>query len=169
MERLFFALWPDAPAAAALATLAKELAARSGGTSVPPAKIHLTLAFLGDVAGDRMEAAMRAPEGARWRGFDMVLDTVGSFRGARVAWAGCRERAAELVELQSGLAGRLAEGGFALDDRPYTPHVTLARKIARPIRPGGTTPIAWHATELALVRSETGKGTYATLASWPLG
>ena len=166
--RLFFALWPDAPARMALATLANELALHSGGKAVPPAKIHLTLAFLGDVDDGRLEQATQAPGTGRRPPFDVRLDTVGSFRGARVAWAGCRKPASGLSELQSALAHALAERGFALDERPYTPHVTLVRKIARPIAQGSSPPIAWRATELALVRSEPGRGSYATLAAWPL-
>ena len=168
MARLFFALWPDAPAVESLAGLALELATLSGGKPVPAAKIHLTLAFLGDVEEARVADAMVAPEGASWRGFAMSLDSVGSFRGARVAWAGCRKTPAALADLQSGLARALAGMGFALDERPYTPHVTLARKITRPISPGAIEAIGWRATELALVRSELGKGSYATLKAWPL-
>lgn len=166
--RLFFALWPDAGAAKALSGLAQELAALSGGKPVPPAKIHLTIAFLGDVPDDRIAQAMQAAAGRRWPGFAMELDTIGSFKGARVAWAGCRKPAPRLIELQSGLARDLAMLGFAPDDRPYSPHVTLARKISRPLAPAATKPIGWPATQLALVRSELGRGDYTTLAAWPL-
>ena len=168
MARLFFALWPDGPAVEALAALARDLATASGGKPVPPAKIHLTLAFLGDVDEQRVGEAIRAPEGERAPAFEMSLDSVGSFRGARVAWAGCRKVPAALADLQSGLAGALASLGFALDERPYTPHVTLARKIVRPIPPGPAGAIRWRATQLALVRSELGKGSYTTLKAWPL-
>ena len=47
--RLFFALWPPAETAAALARWAKGLE----GRAIPAEKIHLTLAFLGGVAPDR--------------------------------------------------------------------------------------------------------------------
>ena len=167
--RLFFALWPDAAARDAFAVLAQELALRSGGKPVPPAKIHLTVAFLGDLGEDRLEAARRAAEGGGWKAFDVTLDQVGSFRGARVGWAGCREPAPGLIELQSGLSGRLVEAGFALDDRPYAAHVTLARKIVRPIPTSPSEPVTWRASELALVRSELGRGSYSTLAEWRLG
>ena len=166
--RLFFALWPDAAAAAELAALGTKMAILAGGKPVPQAKIHLTLAFLGDVDDGALEIARRAPDGMEHAAFDMVVDQVGSFRGARVAWAGCREPARELVMLQADLADRVRSLGFALDERPYTPHVTLARKITRPVgrRPDG--PIRWRAGAVALVRSELGKGSYATLEEWVL-
>ena len=166
--RLFFALWPDAQAAAALAAMARELALRCGGKPVPQDKIHLTLVFLGDLDEDRLEDAMRAPSGLELAGFGVTLDQVGSFAGARVGWAGCRQPAPGLAGLQSGLARRLAERGFAPDERPYTPHVTLARKIARPIPRSPVPEIGWRARELALVRSDLGKGSYTTLAGWDL-
>ena len=152
-----------------LADLARELAERSGGKAVPQAKIHLTLAFLGDVDEERLEDAMLAPAGLEAAGFDMVLDQVGSFSGARVGWAGCRQPARGLADLQSALVRRLAKRGFVPDDRPYAPHVTLARKIARPIARAAMPEIRWRARELALVRSELGKGSYSTLADWKLG
>jgi 2'-5' RNA ligase len=167
--RLFFALWPDAPARDALAVLARELAQRSGGKAVPPAKIHLTVAFLGDLGEDRLDAAIGAAEGGSWKPFEVTLDQVGSFRGARVGWAGCQEPSPGLVDLQSGLAARLVEAGFVLDDRPYAAHVTLARKIAQPVERSPSPPITWRARELSLVRSELGKGSYSTLKEWRLG
>jgi 2'-5' RNA ligase len=166
--RLFFALWPDGLAAGGLAALARELAALSGGKPVPVPKIHLTLAFLGDLEEARIADAMRAAEAGSWPAFEMSLDSVGSFRGARVAWAGCEKTPAALASLQSGLARLLADSGFAPDSRPYTPHVTLARKITRPVQPAAVDAIRWRATRIALVRSELGKGSYATLGTWPL-
>jgi hypothetical protein len=47
-QRLFFALWPDASMAEALATLAQQVAAESGGRPTAPGHVHVTLAFLGD-------------------------------------------------------------------------------------------------------------------------
>jgi 2'-5' RNA ligase len=166
--RLFFALWPDEPAAAALATIGAELAARSEGKAVPVEKVHLTLAFLGETDADGLESARAAAAGLGARALDVVLDTVGSFRGARVAWVGCHEPGAALAQLQSRLAARLGERGFTLDDRPYTPHLTVARKIRRSIPPAQIEAIRWRAREVSLVRSETGTGRYTTLERWAL-
>ena len=167
--RLFFALWPDEPAAEKLAALAAELAGLADGKPVARQKIHLTLAFLGDVDESALAAAMQAPAGLEAAPFEVVLDQVGSFRGARVAWAGCAEPSPALAGLQARLARRLHALGFALDDRPFTAHVTLARKVRRALGRRPAEPIAWRATEFALVRSELGKGSYTTLAGWKLG
>ena len=167
--RLFFALWPDAAAASRLAEAAQALALLSGGKPVPPAKIHLTLAFLGDVDEARLGAALDCGEGLDHAGFEVVLDQWGAFRGARVAWAGCRKTSPALVRLQADLADRLRRADFVLEDRAFTPHVTLARKVTRPIGRQDAEAVSWTAREVALVRSELGKGSYSTLSSWRLG
>ena len=166
--RLFFALWPDPPATAALAAAAAELAALAGGKAVPVAKIHLTLAFLGDVGDDRLEAVRSAASRLRCQAFDVALDQAGSFRGARVAWIGSLKPARGLVELHAALAGELAACGFPAEERPYTPHATVARKITRQVERRAIPPIEWRARELSLVRSELGKGSYVAVATWDL-
>jgi 2'-5' RNA ligase len=167
--RLFFALWPDAAAAWKLAAAATELALASGGKPVPQAKIHLTVAFLGDVEEGRLGAALDCAAGLDHASFEVVLDQWGAFRGARVAWAGCRKPSKALADLQADLAERVRRAGFELEDRAFTPHVTLARKITRPIGRRDAEPVRWEATEVALVQSQLGKGAYSTLARWSLG
>ena len=171
MARLFFALWPPEDAALALAELSKNLAARAEGRPVPPEKIHLTLAFLGEVAPVRAEAARRAAAAAaaRWRAFELVLDQVGSFRSAKVAWAGCAHAPPALATLQGGLAEALRERDFVLEVRPFAPHLTLVRKAAKAIPRAALAPIVWKAREFTLVRSETGTGRYGVTDTWPLG
>ena len=167
--RVFFALWPDEAAASRLAEASKALALLAGGKPVGQAKIHLTLAFLGDLDESRLDAAKGAADGIEHPSFDLVLDQWGSFRGARVAWAGCTETPKALVGLHADLADRVRRAGFALDERPYAAHVTLARKVTRPIGRTRAEPIGWRAREVALVRSQLGKGSYETLKTWALG
>ena len=167
MARLFFALWPGAETAAALAELSLSLAQAAGGRPVPAGKIHLTLAFLGEVAPERMPAALEAAT-IRARGFQGVLDQVGSFRRAGVAWAGMAKPPPELLGFERKLAARLHELGFALEEREFTPHVTLARRTRRAIPRAAITPISWSAEAFTLVRAEHGTGRYSIVESWPL-
>ena len=166
MARLFFALWPDAAALERLAPLAAELAASAGGKPVPARKIHLTLAFLGDVDEGRVAEALAADVGGRR--FRIDFDSVGAFRGARVAWAGIAEPPPRLMELHSALAAGLGRRGFELEARPYAPHLTLARRISRPVARAAIDPIGWEAGEVTLVRSELGTGRYTRLETWSL-
>ena len=66
MARLFFALWPDEPARGRLAPLAAEVAAQASGKPVPIAKLHLTLAFLGEVDAARIDRAVEAARGVHF-------------------------------------------------------------------------------------------------------
>jgi 2'-5' RNA ligase len=169
MPRLFFALWPDEAARQKLQALASGVALVAEGKPVPGDKIHLTLAFLGELASDRQEEAMRAAQDTHGTAFTLGLDRVGSFRRARVAWAGTSEAPRPLLDLQAMLAAKLAERGFELEEREFAPHLTLARKVARPLPAASIAPIPMQASALALVRSEAGTGRYTTLESWALG
>ena len=56
--RLFFALWPDELVRANLARQRIDLARTSGGRPTRPATLHVTLVYLGDVAGSQLEDAL---------------------------------------------------------------------------------------------------------------
>lgn len=139
----------------------------AGGRATPAQSIHLTLEFLGDVEAERVPLLHRIAGEVRGRRFQLTLDRVGSFRRARVAWAGSEKAPHQLIALQADLNARLRENGFALEERPYSPHATLARKIERPVPRARIEAIEWPVTEYALVVSAAGR--YTTLASWRLG
>jgi RNA 2',3'-cyclic 3'-phosphodiesterase len=164
--RLFFAIWPDAAARAALAGLADQVAHVAGGRATGVESLHLTLEFLGQVAPERVPLVHRVAGAVRGRRLRIALDRVGCFRRARVAWAGSEGPPPSLVALQAALAARLRDGGFRVEERGYSPHVTLVRKIERPVERARIEPIEWPVAEFALVESVAGR--YATLASWPL-
>jgi len=169
MARLFFALWPDPPARAALAALAEEVAARTGGRAVAADRIHLTLAFLGEVAPAKAGAARAAAAGVAVDEFTLALNGIGAFPRAGVAWAGAEPLPEALAGLQSALAGRLARAGFRLERRAFAAHLTLARRIARPLGPEPIAPIPWCVTDFALVETVPPDGSYRTLERWTLG
>jgi 2'-5' RNA ligase len=168
MARLFFALWPQSAARDALARLAVDVAEHCGGRAVPAAKIHLTLAFLGEVAPGREAAAARAGAGLDADAIHATFDRLGAFPRAGVAWAGCSRVPPELGTLAAGLASGLRAEGFELEDRAFAAHVTLARRIRR--KPGGEpiAPIEWRSHEVALVESDRRTGRYVTRGCWAL-
>jgi len=137
--RLFVALEvPEGPRYEA------ERRVREVRRALPPARwvdlsnIHLTLLFLGAVADERV-ADLTAALGracAPRRPFTLRLAGGGTFpprRPARVAWLGvdAGAAAAELAALQAAVAAAadasLTGSGYEPEDRPYYPHVTLAR------------------------------------------
>lgn len=98
---------------------------------VRPGSIHLTLKFLGDIETEEVEAVAGALSLAASgvKAFTVKAEGVGGFpnlKAPRVVWVGIRE-SAELIGLQRNIDERLFESGFEKDDRPFHPHLTLAR------------------------------------------
>ena len=94
--------------------------------------LHLTVRFLGetppDLTPDVALAVRDAFEGSR--SFDVVLAGAGSFpeaRKPRALWLGIEQGAAELGALADALDPALEPLGWPRDDRPYRPHLTVAR------------------------------------------
>ena len=77
---------------------------------------------------------------------------------------------AELAKLEQGIVMALAAIGLEGDERPFAAHVTLARRIARPLRTRMVQPIVWSVDSFALVASEaSGSGRdYRVVRTWPL-
>ncbi|HSW83320.1 MAG TPA: RNA 2',3'-cyclic phosphodiesterase [Usitatibacter sp.] len=166
MARLFFAIWPGAAASRSLAVVGEALAGLAGGKPVPAAKIHMTLAFLGSVGDEGIGGAVAAASAIGGGRIDMGIDTVGSFRRARVGWAAPSLAVPALAALQAKLAGELRARGFALEEREFNPHATLVRKISRTIARAPTATIEWRSNAFTLVQSTGGR--YEVLESWGL-
>jgi 2'-5' RNA ligase len=105
---------------------------RSGAVRcVRPDHLHVTLAFIGDVAESRAAAiveAWAAPLAAA--PFEVAFGGVGVFpsRGApRVLWLGLTSGAEEVGAVQRLVAARLEAIGVAFEHAPFHPHLTLAR------------------------------------------
>jgi len=172
-RRTFFALWPDPPARDALAARARDTAVVAQGRAPVAENLHLTLAFLGDVAATRI-ATLRAiglAVASAVPPFTLTLDRAGAFRGAGIAWAGASATPPELERLVQLLSGALAKEGFPTERRAFQPHVTLARRCRGPASAGIAAPIAWRVKRITLNASETlpGGPQYHELADWRLG
>jgi 2'-5' RNA ligase len=97
---------------------------------VREAGLHLTLAFLGSVGAERLDAIREAIAAVAARFEPLALEVRGlgafpSLRRPRVLWAGVR--AGGIEELAEGVAEALVGLGFARESRRFHPHVTLAR------------------------------------------
>jgi 2'-5' RNA ligase len=167
--RLFFALWPGERVRTSLEHVSAVLAGLARGDAVPAAKIHLTLAFLGQVDDAHAKLAGEAAARTLSPRFELVLDEIGSFRRARVAWAGASRGSAGLLDFQARLDRALRARGFALEDRPFAAHVTLVRRIEASVARAPMPAIRWRPRELALVETLPGTGRYEIRQTWPLG
>lgn len=164
-RRLFFACWPNEVVRGRIIArrgLIEGLSARR----VPDHNLHLTLLFLGDQPAERLDELLAAGGGLRSPGFTLVLDRFGWFAGARVAWLGgpAPDAARDLV----GQIAKTAAGlGLRFDPRPFHPHITLYRRVAR--RPDFPDPpvLDWPIEEFALIESVPSR-PYQVLRTWPL-
>lgn len=130
--RAFVALpLPDA-ALRNIAGLQQELAAALPGMRwVKPETIHLTLAFLGDIAEESLETlgSSMLSIGGLYPPVTATLSGVGAFPSChrpRVVWLGL-EDGDPLQRLHAALQEKLAALQLPSDERPFVPHLTLGR------------------------------------------
>ena len=169
--RLFFALWPDPAAAALLEEAGRQRQAICGGRSMRRETLHLTLAFLGNVAICRLDSLRQLAAAIRAPAFTLRLDRLGCWH--HIVWAGCRQTPAALSDLVGQLHSSLRQAGFPIEDRPFAAHVTLLRNArcdARPEPAPSLPPIDWHAVDFVLAVSQgpASGGGYAAIGRWTL-
>jgi 2'-5' RNA ligase len=98
---------------------------------VTPERMHLTVRFIGYVdqpTASAIEEALAPPLGVP--PFELRCSGIGTFppRGApRVVWAGVHGDGNALAAVERQVSDRLERLGIAREDRPYSPHLTLAR------------------------------------------
>jgi RNA 2',3'-cyclic 3'-phosphodiesterase len=140
MMRLFVAIDLDELARSAIAAEQARLRAETSPSParwVRPEQLHLTLVFIGQ-ASDPQAAALREAFGApiAMPPFEMTFGGLGAFppHGApRALWIAVQDGTSETVALQREVAARARGLGVALEARPFSPHLTIARcKDARP-------------------------------------
>lgn len=154
-RRLFFALWPDEATRAAIVAATAEAVAAAGGRAVPPANLHVTLAFLGAVPVGRVADAVAAGHGVPVAEGSVRFDRLAAWGRAGPLVLEPGELPAGLEELHAALANRLDAAGFALESRPFSPHITLARKLAGRPSARRAGPVDWRYADFALVASAT--------------
>jgi RNA 2',3'-cyclic 3'-phosphodiesterase len=199
--RLFIAIYPPVEAIAHLTTRlasSRLAAASAAGTNVrlvDPTTAHLTLAFLGEVDPTRLAelrqvlsravtaahggAAAEAPTGCDGPPV-LRLGGGGRFGWGRntVLWVDVHGDVTRLGALAGAVRNALTAAGFSGDEKPFRPHLTIAR-------PGDRLPHAdieadlaalddhlgppWPVEELVLMRSQPGPPSrHHRLAAWPL-
>ena len=131
--------------------------------------LHITLKFVGEIEPDKVPSVCAAAERASQQvePFSLVLDSTGTFpsRGTpRVLWIGAQDLSGNLAKLQQNFEDECASAGFARNDRPFHPHLTIARQRApQGTRTPAVLPRETHfesaefaVSELVVIRSELG-------------
>lgn len=149
---------------------------------VEPADFHLTLTFVGEVPDPVLVALDEGLQALRQSPFEIALQGVGLFGGARphAAWAGVAP-SEPLTRLQAKVDRIARLSGARIETRRFVPHVTLGR--FRPPGPEDALRLEravvqearfaegpWRVGEVTLFRSHPGgEGAHCeVLARYPL-
>ncbi len=168
--RLFFALWPDAATSSALHARARALQTACGGRAMRRDTLHLTLAFLGETPASAVARLQALATEVAGEGFTLELDRAGSWHRHRILWTAASRVPSALVALAQDLEGRLRATGIEIEERAFSPHVTLVRNAhAAPIEPE-LAPLRWTVASFVLVASEriAAGACYRTIGRWRL-
>jgi RNA 2',3'-cyclic 3'-phosphodiesterase len=131
--RAFIAIDLPEPARAVVRALQQPLPCARGVRLTRPEKCHLTLKFLGEIEAERAPALLAALAEIRERAFELSFTSLGTFPNARrprVVWIGVT-RPPELDRLARAVDRATPE---VVLDKPFRPHVTLARIDGRGVR-----------------------------------
>jgi 2'-5' RNA ligase len=104
-------------------------AAIPGARWVAAEQIHLTLAFLGEVDEDSSKQLITRLSRIETYGFELCLTGTGCFpdrRRPRVLWVGVKPEE-RLLDLAQMVRETVLACGIPLEERPFSPHLTLAR------------------------------------------
>lgn len=176
--RLFVGIAADDAVRAAVSGLQDALRKRGvEGRFEPPDKAHLTVAFLGNVERERLDAVRAALSDAAaecWA-TSLTLDRIGAFpnvRRPRVVWLGPAKQPATLTTIYATVRERLSMLGFSFE-KDAVAHVTICRDArAAPgfADAGVSEPAVMKIGGLTLFQSMpvAGGTRYEILASFPL-
>ncbi|KAB2939072.1 MAG: RNA 2',3'-cyclic phosphodiesterase [Rhodocyclaceae bacterium] len=169
-RRVFFALWPGAEQARQFDAAGCLAQAAFGGRRMRRETLHLTLAFVGDVAADRLPVLRDVAGAIRLPPFALRFERLECRHRRRIAWAAAAVPP-ELRDLADALAAGLRTAQFPVEERPFVAHVTLLRHAdcaSRP--PAGGLRIEWPVRDFVLVESELRPegARYCIDERWPL-
>ncbi|MFF2156889.1 RNA 2',3'-cyclic phosphodiesterase [Paenibacillus chitinolyticus] len=172
LERLFIAVPLSGPVRENLSDWTGRL--KESGTPfhkwVHPEDFHITLKFIGDTPRSTLPALSPLLEQAAAAHSPLELTaagagTFGPKDAPRILWAGLQGDLDALHRLQLDVEAACSSLGFEQEDRPYRPHITLARRYTgghkwareRLDAPGEPPSASWTAEEIVVYRTHMGR------------
>lgn len=154
--RLFFALWPDDELRREIVAVCSVIDLKESRARFMRAmNIHMTLHFIGNVSFAERDCLGHEAAKLRGRPFRLTIDCQGYFEKPRVLWLGCAEPPRALFDLQRNLGQLLLPCGFSPEDRPFNPHVSIARNLRREPAPIVFNGLDWRVDSFVLVESRS--------------
>lgn len=103
---------------------------------------HITLQFLGSAGDEQFDCLKTRLAEVRFAPVPVRLGALGSFERAGIFFVDVEVRQ-ELAVLQQQVVAATAKCGFVAEDRPFHPHITLARARGRKRFRGVPAPSSW--------------------------
>lgn len=169
--RIFFALWPDDELRNQIAeNLDRTNIDRDKCRLVTNSNLHLTLHFIGNTSIAEMKCLDRQARGFDAEAFELTLDCSGYFKKSKVFWIGCQTVPQALFNLHRILAEQISQCAYQPETRPYSPHITVARKITEAPELTPVEPVPWRVDRFVLVESISVPGgvSYEVVESYSL-
>jgi len=173
-RRLFFALWPDDDTRQLIRNNLKKVIQHGGGKRVPEENLHLTLSYLGSVDEATQRCIEQFADTLDFESCFLEFDSLGYWPRPKILYLGCSDKGCSnkpdalskfVYELNKGLK----ECGIDVDDRSFTPHITLMRKVNKSPQDTEIKKIPWRADHFVLVESKTlpQGAQYQVIKTWP--
>ena len=167
--RLFFALWPDDGVRNRIEACVDKFPAAAGRV-VPRYNWHMTLHFIGNTTFAEKKCLGRQAAEVRANRFQLIIDQTGFFKKPKVFWLGCMRPPKTLFDLHNNLGGKISRCEYEPETRPYSPHITVARKVEKPPELIRIDPVEWLVDKFVLIESVSVKGgvRYEVIETYPL-
>jgi len=155
--RLFIALWPSDAERAAIAQWQAQWLWPERASVVRAERLHITLHFLGDVAPQRIADLKYVLKPVPAPGFDLHFGKPDIWQhGTAVLRPDNSPVTLRGLHARIGLA--LAAIEMPVEERPYRPHVTLARRASGAKPPPVEADVAWEARSGFVLAQAPGGG-----------
>ena len=128
--RLFIAVNFDEQTKRKIIDIQDRLKNYGKGSFARAENLHLTLVFLGAIEPERLSVLKHAMTNVSVPKMSLTFKNAGRFkkRDGDIWWIGLQKNE-KLNRLQKKLADALISEGFKLEQRSFTPHITLARRF----------------------------------------
>ncbi|NLL80987.1 MAG: RNA 2',3'-cyclic phosphodiesterase [Tissierellia bacterium] len=129
--RLFIAINLSSEEKTKINNIKDKLKANSSkGKFVDDEHLHITIEFLGDIEKDKVDLIKSLMNEIKTQSFILNPNKIGYFkrREGNIYWLGM-EKNHSLIGIYDKLHKRLREEGFKVDNRDFSPHLTLGRRV----------------------------------------
>lgn len=169
-RRLFFALWPDDPLRLQLNKLNNKIGRQVRGRKMRAENLHLTLSFIGGVDESTADCLQQMSSAIQLPSFHLTFDQLGYFPRPKVIWLGSDTFPEALQQLVDAINSGMGECGLEPERRPFSPHLTLMRKVPKGVMLDDVQPLEWSVNDFCLVESNTlpEGAVYRVISRWPL-